>query len=186
MFCGKCRQVNVDGTRYCIACGTDLASQTPRRPADVTLDGAATVSTVGLGPGRVLAQRYEVLSLVGTGGMGEVWKAVDREMLGMAVAVKVLPPVLAHNKRSIEALRREAVISLRLSHPSVCRLHTFHSDGDTKFLVMEYLEGRTLEALLDERPGRKLGLAETVAIAKQVAEALEHAHGQPAPSCTAT
>ncbi len=142
-----------------------------------TMDLAATAGGEAMRVGRVLADRYEVLSRLGAGGMGEVWKARDRE-LDMIVAVKVLPPILARNPRSIEALRREAALSLRLTHPGICRLYNFHSDGETKFLVMEFIEGRTLEATLDELPDRRMSLDHLLPIARRLGSALSYVHSQ--------
>ncbi|MDP6381514.1 MAG: protein kinase, partial [Phycisphaerae bacterium] len=80
-----------------------------------------------------------------------------------------------------KGLKREAAIALKLSHQSICRLHTFHSDGDIKFLVMEYIEGRTLEELIGSKADRKLAIDELLPIARDVAEALDLAHSQPPP-----
>jgi serine/threonine protein kinase len=191
MFCGKCGTENADGVRFCVRCGADLAQQTPRSGGPVeTRDPGRTLSpdevrpgaTAGneMRPGVLLGGRYEVLELLGAGGMGEVWKARDAE-LGITVVVKVLPAVFAHNRRNIENLKREAALSLRLTHPNICRLYNFHSDGDLKFLVMEYIEGRTLEELLDAMPDRKLALEALLSIARQVAKALDVAHHQQPP-----
>jgi len=130
--------------------------------------------------GMVLAGRYEILERLGSGGMGEVWKAEDAE-LGIPVAVKVLPAVLARSERSVDALRREAAISLRLTHPNICRIHSLHTDGSLKFLVMEYVEGKTLEALLEGLPGRRMRWESLRPIAEQIAAALDHAHSLQPP-----
>ena len=111
----------------------------------------------------------------------EVYLASDAEMGDMSVAIKVLPPVLARNKRSIEALKREAAVSLRLAHRNICRLHNFNSDGEITFLVMEYIDGKTLEEILDDRGTRKLLLEELLPIALGIAAALDHAHTQNPP-----
>ena len=175
MFCGKCGQENADGVRFCTACGVDLSTQTPRRVrGDEALDGE-TIAAEPIGPGTVLAGRYKILEKAGSGGMGEVWKAEDGE-LGIAVAVKVLPMVLARNQPSVAGLKREAAISLRLAHPHVCRLHDFHADADTKFLVMEFISGCTLEAILAAQPGRRLPWEMLEPIARHVAAALDYAH----------
>jgi formylglycine-generating enzyme required for sulfatase activity/predicted Ser/Thr protein kinase len=191
MFCGKCGAENADGVRFCVQCGADLTKQTPRADGPVeTRDPGRTLSpgevhpgTVfgnEVRPGAVLGGRYEVLELLGAGGMGEVWKARDAE-LGIIVVVKVLPAALARNRRSVEDLKREAALSLRLTHPNICRLYNFHSEGDLKFLVMEYIEGRTLEEVLDSKQDRKLTLDALLPIARQVAEALDVAHSQQPP-----
>jgi serine/threonine protein kinase len=131
-------------------------------------------------PGAVLAGRYRVNRRLGSGGMGEVWAAEDAE-LGMPVAIKVVPPILARNVRAVGDLRREAQIAIRLSHPNICRLHTFHSDGALKFLVMEHLSGRTLEDLLACRADRRMTWEELKPIAEQVAAALDYAHSLDPP-----
>ncbi|GAF88766.1 unnamed protein product [marine sediment metagenome] len=160
VFCGKCGQQNAADVEFCVHCGADLSRQTPGRGGDDTLDRAATRFAEEVYDGRMLGDRYRIEHRLGSGGMGEVWKAIDTELDDMAVAIKVLPPVLARNPHSIEALKREAAISLRLAHPNICRLHNFHSDGDLKFLVMEHLEGQTLEELLDSKTDRRMTLDE--------------------------
>jgi len=184
MYCGRCGRQNADDARYCVECGADLSGHTPSRSASTavdTLDIADTADAAAIRPGRILVGRYRIVEPLGSGGMGEIFKAEDAEMDGMAVAVKVLPAALARNRRSVEALKREAVISLRLTHPNICRLYHFHSDGEMKFLVMEYIVGQTLEELLDSRPQRRLSLDELLPIARQIAAAVDHAHSQKPP-----
>ena len=158
----------------------DTAPPPPVRPKADTLDGR-TISAAELGPGAVLGGRYHIIEQLGAGGMGQVFKALDAEMNDMPVAIKVLPPALAGNKRSIENLRREAAIALKLSHPNICRLHTFNSDGAIKYIVMEYIAGKTLEELLDARPERRMALSEVLPIAAQASAALDFAHAQRPP-----
>ena len=199
MFCGKCGKPNADDLRFCVYCGADLGSQTPGRGGDMldsaptrigpappafeadTLDLAKTIDGAQVCEGRFLAARYKVQRRLGSGGMGEVWQALDTELDNLPVAIKVLPVVLARNAHSIKALKREAAVALKLTHPNICRLHTFHSDGDVKFLVMEYIDGHTLEELLDEKPDRRMTLAELLPIATQIAAALDYAHGLKPP-----
>ncbi|WP_331767160.1 protein kinase domain-containing protein [Embleya sp. NBC_00896] len=128
---------------------------------------------------RVLAGRYELVQLVGRGGMGEVWKGVDRE-LGRTVAVKVLPAELTRHEEFRQRFRREARTSAALSHHGVATLHDVGEDlGEdgaeaVPFLVMEYIDGRTLTDALRTGP---LPVARAVAIARDVADALVHSHG---------
>jgi formylglycine-generating enzyme required for sulfatase activity/predicted Ser/Thr protein kinase len=195
VFCGKCGKPNADDLRFCVHCSADLSAQTPPRTGDTfdnaetlhgpvrptsakdTLDAAKTIDGTQIYEGRLLAARYKVQRRLGSGGMGEVWKAVDTQLDDMPVAIKVLPVVLARNAHSIKALKREAAVALKLTHPNICRLHTFQSDEDVKFLVMEYIDGRTLEELLDHKPDRRMMLAELLPIAQQIAQALDYAHG---------
>ncbi|MYS85929.1 protein kinase domain-containing protein [Embleya scabrispora] len=126
---------------------------------------------------RVLAGRYELVQLVGRGGMGEVWKGVDRE-LGRTVAVKVLPAELTRHEEFRRRFRREARTSAALSHHGVATLHDVGEDVDgadvVPFLVMEYIDGRTLTDALRTGP---LPIARAVAMARDVADALVHSHG---------
>ena len=145
-------------------------------PRGDELDMARTIRRDAVAPGQVLAGRYRLEQRIGSGGMGQVWRAMDTEMQ-MAVAIKLLPPVLAGDDRAIATLKREAAVALRLSHPNICRLHTLQSDGEHTFLVMELIEGRTLEQRLEQRTHRRMPWAQLKPIAEQIAAAIDHAHG---------
>ena len=90
---------------------------------------------------------YEILSSLGAGGMGEVYKARDTR-LERTVAIKVLPPALAADAQFRDRFQREARTISQLDHPNVCTLFDVGEDGGMSFLVMQYLEGETLEARL--------------------------------------
>ena len=86
---------------------------------------------------------YEILSSIGAGGMGEVYRARDTR-LDRIVAIKVLPDHLAEKVELRERFEREARTIAGLNHPHICVLHDIGRQNDTEFLVMEYLEGETL------------------------------------------
>ena len=115
---------------------------------------------------------YEIDSLVGAGGMGEVYKARDTR-LDRIVAIKVLPPVLATHPDLRDRFEREARAISNVSHPNICTLFDLGSEGGTDYIVMEFLEGETLAARL-ERGALPFDHALSVAI--DVASALETAH----------
>jgi TolB-like protein/tetratricopeptide (TPR) repeat protein len=118
--------------------------------------------------------RYEVLGLIGAGGMGEVYKARDTRLL-RTVALKVLPPQLASDPARRERFEREARAVSALEHPHICVLYDVGSEGDVRFLVLEHLEGETLA----ERLGRgRLTREEALRIGVQIADALHAAHGK--------
>jgi len=193
MFCGKCGKENVDGIKFCIHCGSDLSRLTPS-PTD-TLDRAATLEGTSGQPQydtldvaatqgaetTILAGQYRIVKKIGEGGMGVVYLAEDTEMRNRPVAIKVLPPLLANNRRAVENLRGEAITAIKLSHPNIVRLYGFHSDGDIKFLVMEYIDGVTLEEKIFSSPSKKLGIDETIKITEKIAKALDYAHSQKPP-----
>ena len=139
-----------------------------------TLDMAVTQS----GHANILGGQYRIVKKLGEGGMGIVYLAEDMELADRSVAIKVLRPVLSGNARAVENLRREALTVISLNHPHIIRLYGFHSDEEIKFLVMEYIEGKTLEEVLTGRPDHRLGFEECVRIIEQVAGALDHAHSQ--------
>ena len=140
-----------------------------------TLDSQHTMPD---GQDKLLADRYRILRKLGEGGMGMVYLAEDSELDNTKVAVKFIPPVLAGNPRAIKNLRREAQVAMQLSHPNIVRLHDLHTDGHQKFLVMEYIEGKTLDELLAERQDERLSPEELLPIAKQIAAGLDYAHSK--------
>src|SRR6059058_2764780 len=115
---------------------------------------------------------YEILALIGAGGMGEVYRARDAR-LGRDVAIKVLSSALTANAELKARFEREARAISQLQHPHICTLHDVGSDAGTDFLVMEYLEGETLADRLRRSP---LPTEQLLAIAIQIADALEKAH----------
>jgi serine/threonine-protein kinase len=126
--------------------------------------------------GETLAH-YRVTAAIGAGGMGEVYRATDTK-LGREVAIKVLPAVLASDPERLARFEREARVLASLNHPGIAHLYGFESatlaDGTTAHvLVMELVEG---EDLAERLKRGKVPVDEAVAIAKQVAEALEEAH----------
>src|SRR3990172_8562227 len=111
---------------------------------------------------------YEVLSQVGAGGMGEVYKARDTR-LNRDVAIKVLPEHLALNAELRERFQREAGTIANLKHPHICVLYDIGEQAGTQYLVMEYLEGETLPTRLLKPP---LPLEQVLRYAIEIADAL--------------
>src|ERR671934_382591 len=117
---------------------------------------------------------YEIISPIGSGGMGVVYKARDTR-LDRTVAIKILPDALASDPRFRERFDREARAISQLTHPNICTLHDIGEQAGTAYLVMEYLEGETLEQRLKKGA---LPLDEALKIAIQIADALSAAHRQ--------
>jgi serine/threonine-protein kinase len=115
---------------------------------------------------------YEITSHLGTGGMGEVYQALDTK-LGRNVAVKLLPPALAGDAERLSRFRREAQMLAALNHPNIAQVYGIEESGETRCIVMELVEGETLQARLQKGP---IPVDEALDIAKQIAEALETAH----------
>jgi len=117
---------------------------------------------------------YEILAPLGAGGMGEVYKARDTR-LERTVAVKVLPTHLSASPEVRQRFEREAKTISQLSHPHICALYDVGREGETEYLVMEYLEGETLADRLAKGP---LPLEQTLRFGVQIADALDKAHRQ--------
>ena len=124
-----------------------------------------------LGPGSRVGP-YEVISLLGKGGMGEVWRSRDTR-LDRDVALKALPDEVAGNADSLARLTREAKLLAQLSHPGIAAIHAVEEFDGRRFLSMELAEGEDLSELIRRGP---VPLLEALSIARQIAEALEEAH----------
>lgn len=191
--CPKCGSVYTDtAARFCPKDGSMLVEVQSRKPAAPAAPassggGGGTGVRTPLPPGKgggldrastlsnqILDGRYEVLKKLGEGGMSYVYLA--REIsTGETVAIKVLSPRLASDKSSVERLRREAGLAMRLDHPNVCRiLRLGESEDGLIYLVMPFLKGE----LLSDREvrGGPMEIAPSVKLLQQMCAGLHHAH----------
>src|SRR5436190_3919302 len=120
---------------------------------------------------------YDILSPLGAGGMGVVYRARDTQ-LGRDVALKVLPPSLASDPDRLARLTREARVLASLNHPNIATIHGLEEGDGVRALVMELVDGPTLAERLAQRRDRTSGvpLADALRIAAQIADALDAAH----------
>jgi tetratricopeptide (TPR) repeat protein/predicted Ser/Thr protein kinase len=130
-------------------------------------------STPILEPQTLLGQRYEILELLGQGGMGAVYKARDREV-NQLVALKVIRPDLASNPAIIERFKQELILARQVTHRNVIRIYDLAEADGVKFITMEYVEGEDLRTIVHEK--KKLSPEESVEVMRQVCRALEAAH----------
>ena len=117
---------------------------------------------------------YEILSSLGAGGMGEVYRARDSK-LGRQVALKVLPDLFARDSDRLARFRREAQVLASLNHPNIAQIHGLEDSGEAHALVLELVEGPTLA---DRIAGGPIPLEEALPLARQIVDALEFAHDQ--------
>jgi len=160
MKCALCFAENADGSERCGGCGRQLG------PASVVAQGS-------LGPGSILASRYEIRSLLGRGGMGIVYKAHDR-VLDETVALKVLLSEVAEAPEMAQRFRSEIKLARRVRHRNVCAIHEWGEDGPLRFITMEFIEGTDLKHLLLRRGA--LAPQEAFDVTIQVAEGLQAIH----------
>jgi serine/threonine-protein kinase len=149
--CPVCGQARDETDEECAACGADLTS---------------------LAPGAVVAERYEIRSYLGRGGMGSVYRAFDR-VLDEEVALKVQRAQSARGPEAERRFRREVKLARQVSHPNVCRLHDGGQEGARRWISMELVPGETLSARL--RAGA-LPVEEVLPLAVQAAEGLAAVH----------
>jgi Tol biopolymer transport system component/tRNA A-37 threonylcarbamoyl transferase component Bud32 len=116
--------------------------------------------------------QYDILGLIGAGGMGEVYRGHDTK-LDRDVAIKVLPPHFARDPERLARFRREATLLAALNHPNIAQIYGVEDSGDTHYLVMEFVPGLTLAERVISGP---VEVDEALRLASQMAEALEHAH----------
>jgi len=148
----------------------DAGSLLDRSALDVAARGMALQVTQSW-VGRTI-HNYDVLALVGVGGMGEVYRARDRS-LGREVALKLLPTEVATDPERLRRLEREARMLAALNHPNIATLYGLEQHDGQRFLVMELVSGRTLAERLRHGP---LSTSEALDVCRQIAEGLEAAH----------
>jgi serine/threonine protein kinase len=153
MICPSCKAVNDDTAEACFTCGRALGALTQ---------------------GSVIANRYEVLSPLGKGGMGMVYKAHDR-MLEETVAIKVLRSEFANTPDMAKRFRHEIKLARKVTHRNVCRIHEYGEDGGIRYISMEFVEGTDLKQLVRERGGQ-IPAEEGFEIAAQSADGLQAIH----------
>src|SRR5215813_396597 len=170
------------------AARTSLGAQTPPPLSnDVTLGDALTspspvpISDSALKlaqlfpPGTLLAGRYEIVRVLGEGGMGAVYQARDRE-LERIIALKVIRPELAGNAAILQRFKQELILARHVTHKNVVRIYDLWEADGIKFITMEYVDGEDLRSLLKTRG--KFPPKEAVQIIEQVCLALEAAHAE--------
>ena len=123
--------------------------------------------------GSVLGGRYRVEARIGSGGMGEVYRGVDT-VLDRTVAIKVLLPQFARDANFVDRFRREAQAAARLNHPNLVGIYDSGADGETQFIVMEFIEGRTLDDFMSA--GGRFTVPHAVEVAEKICDALAYAH----------
>jgi serine/threonine protein kinase/Tol biopolymer transport system component len=167
--CPKCHSDNADTARFCSNCATSLGAIRDHGPSlTKTLQSPAHV----VAPGTVIAGHYEVLEKLGQGGMGEVYRALDKN-LGRQVAIKILPEEFSTDLERLARFEREAKLLGTLNHPNIAAVYGFEEAAGLRFLVLELVDGVTLQTRLNRGA---LQMDEALDTCRQVAEGLEAAH----------
>jgi tetratricopeptide (TPR) repeat protein/predicted Ser/Thr protein kinase len=201
MDCPQCGLTSPPGVIACPQCKTPLpvrpASGSSPSPgtfhaneADPTIAGEASTggshsnasgnrksnsSEIDLRPGIVLGGRYEILQQLGEGGMGAVYNVHDRE-LERVIALKVIRPELAQTPEILNRFKQELIIARKVTHKNVSRIYDLADADGVKFITMEFIEGRSLTSLLQEKG--KLEPKQAAGVIVQICRALEAAHAE--------
>jgi serine/threonine protein kinase/tetratricopeptide (TPR) repeat protein len=168
MKCPKCNTENPKDSKFCKKCGTQL-------PASEEISVTKTLETpLGeLTRGTTFAGRYEIVEELGKGGMGRVYRALDKQ-INEDVAIKLIKPEIAADENILERFSNELKLARKISHKNVCRMYHLEKEENVPYITMEYVEGEDLKSVVKRR--EKIPEEETIQIAKQVCEGLLEAH----------
>jgi serine/threonine protein kinase/tetratricopeptide (TPR) repeat protein len=191
MECPQCHSDNLPTAARCVKCDTPFDLDAPTMAAATSAISISDAETAAKGSllssnpaaaygftlslGRMLGTRYEIVHLLGQGGMGAVYKARDRE-LDRIVALKVIRPEMAVHPEILRRFKQELILARKITHRNVIRIFDLGEADGIKFITMEYIEGRDLRSLMTEKG--KLSFEETARIVEQVCLALEAAHAE--------
>jgi serine/threonine protein kinase/Tfp pilus assembly protein PilF len=174
MQCPSCSAVQARPGSRCDECGAPLPASAWTTVPDESPSFRRTAS-LEFPPGTDFADRYTIIERTGEGGMGVVYKAIDRR-LDHVVALKLIQPKIASHPEAIRRFKSEVLLARQISHPNVCRVHDLGESAGILYLSMAWVEGETLHRFLAQSgvqtPAAALGIVE------RVARALEAAHAQ--------
>jgi serine/threonine protein kinase len=168
MKCPKCHFDNPSDSKFCKECGTQIIPSEEIHVTE-TLETPKEELTTGI----TFAGRYQIIEELGKGGMGKVYRVLDKE-LKEEVALKLIKPDIASDKKTLERFSNELKLARKISHKNVGRMYEIMEEKGTRYITMEYVPGEDLKRLI-----RKVGqfsAGKTVSIAKQVSEGLVEAH----------
>lgn len=168
--CPSCHYENPEKTNFCGKCATPLPL-----PDNVFSRQTRTMETPReeLTTGSTFANRYTIIEELGTGGMGSVYKASDTE-LSEKVALKLINPKIAADKKTIERFRNELKLARKIRHKNVCQMYDLNKENEKYYITMEYVPGEDLKSFI--RRSRQLSINGAISIARQVCEGLAEAH----------
>jgi hypothetical protein len=180
----RAAQADMDETQIAAAptpTPTIARTQVIRERLATPLAESAPGADGALAPGVVLKERFVLDAVLGKGGMGVVFRALDRRKQeardpSPRVALKVLNADFERHPQAFIALQREARKAQSLAHPNVATVFDFDRDGDTVYMTMELLQGRSLDAIAREARGKGVGRETALAIIRGIAEGLAYAH----------
>ncbi|MGO8946492.1 MAG: serine/threonine protein kinase [Ktedonobacterales bacterium] len=187
--CSNCGLRNDAGSTLCVGCGRPLAADSSLSTPDSNAPGSPPVgidssATGFLAPGTILNGRYQILGVAGTGGMGAVYKAADTHLGGRIAALKEMSEyglTPEEVQAATETFHHEARLLAGLHHPSLPNIHDHFNAGGRWYLVMDFIDGETLQEHLARYGTPGLPVAEVLRLADQICAVLEFLHRQTPP-----
>jgi WD40 repeat protein/tRNA A-37 threonylcarbamoyl transferase component Bud32 len=176
LFCPKCGGLNEPGAVTCFACGESMQAPPPSK--NTTSINAPLITS------KLLQGRYRLIAQIGEGGFGAVYKAEDTRLGNRLVAIKEMKPSglkPQELKEATDAFQREAMLLTGLKHPSLPAIHDQFTEDGQWYLVMEFIQGRTLESYLAKAPKGRLPVREVFQITLQLCNVLNYLHSQNPP-----
>jgi serine/threonine protein kinase/Tfp pilus assembly protein PilF len=170
MKCPKCFSDNPDDSHFCGKCATPLPSSD-----DISASPTKTMQTPSeeLMRGGIFAQRYEIIEELGRGGMGKVFRVFDKK-IREEVALKLLAPEIASQKKTIERFSNELKLARKITHKNVCRMYDIGEEKEAHYITMEYVPGEDLKSSI--RRMEKFTVGKAISVAIQVCDGLMEAH----------
>jgi serine/threonine protein kinase/tetratricopeptide (TPR) repeat protein len=171
--CPHCSGDNSDSQRFCGECGTPLSPDTPGPPGDPSLAETVRLPTAELPAGSVFANRYQIIEELGAGGMGRVYRVLDKT-LGEEIALKLIRPEIASERETLERFKTELKLAREIVHKNVARMFDFNEEGRVPYITMEYVRGENLKRLI--RKVGRLFAGQAIPMACQICDGLAEAH----------
>jgi serine/threonine protein kinase/Tfp pilus assembly protein PilF len=170
MKCPKCSLENADTQRFCGDCGTRLFLE---KGEEASRTETIKLPSIDLNSGSTFAERYQIIEELGKGGMGRVYRALDKK-LNEEIAIKLIRPEIAWDAETVKRFRTELKTARQVVHKNVARMFDLNEEQGVPYITMEYVRGENLKNLI--RKVGRLSAQQAVPIAKQVAEGLAEAH----------
>jgi len=168
--CPKCKTENTSDSEFCKKCATPLPSS-----EDISSIPTKTLATPEekLTRGTTFAGRYGVIEKLGEGGMGKIYRVEDKK-INEEVALKLIRPEIASDKKTIERFSNELKFARKIAHRNVCKMYDLGEEKGTHYITMEYVPGEDLKSM--NKMMGQLSPGQSIFIAKHVCEGLAEAH----------
>jgi len=166
--CPQCQFENTPDSKFCKECGTRILS-----PKGIDVTETLETPKEELTTGSTFAGRYQIIEELGKGGMGKVYRVLDKK-LNEEIALKLIKPEIAKDKKTVERFSNELKIARKMGHKNVARMFDLNEESGTHYITMEYVRGEDLKRLI--RKIGHLGPGQAIPIAKQICDGLSEAH----------